>query len=517
MKTTVKRILALLMVFAMCFVAVGCKSEPEYESYLSYYYEEGDTEGDEAEGDTTSDTSSKKKDNNKNSSSKKVKSSSSKKTSSENKKVNVKGYSFVIQSAWMAKTAKDAVMEQEKSFYKVVSQIEKEYGCTIKVEGGNMTMDNMRTLIMSGSKVADAVDVLAESVLPFAAAGFIVPWDKAGIDATDDIFVQGYTKMSTVNGDHYGISYLRAPEARMSVVFNKGVLKSAGINADGIYDLVMAKKWNWETLRSYAKTVVQKNTSNNVTNVWGVGGWFDKFIRGLYVSNGATLANVKNGKGVTTFSSKNMIEALDFASDLVNEDKVYDAAKYRNADSFDMSDNGDYDDQFAAGKLAFLFEETYWVSKYFNKSFDYDIAPVPMGPKASNYATESGKARVLTLTSTNAKSKTVEKSAFILTKIAEGCAAGGDLNGTYDGESWWQYDLKQEYFRNDKDKNLEMYNILLDTATVDYGASITTLKEAFDKTVTRDAIFCNKGKITDAIQSIGSQYDTAVSKAFTFK
>lgn len=513
MKTTVKRILALLMVFAMCFVAVGCKSEPEYESYLSYYYEEGDTEGDnEAEN-----TSSKEKD--KNSSSKKTKSSSSKKNPSKvdtPTKVNVKGYSFVIQSSWMAKTAKDAVMEQEKSFYKVAAQIEKEYGCTIKVEGGNMTMDNMRTLIMSGSKVADAVDLLAESVLPYAAAGFIVPWEKAGIDATDDTFVQGYTKMSTINGDHYGVSYLRAPEARMSVVFNKGVLKSAGINADGIYDLVKAKKWNWETLRSYAKTVVQKNTSNNVTNVWGVGGWFDKFIRGLYVSNGATLATTKNGKGVTTFASANMKEALNFASDLVNKDKVYDATNYRNSDSFDMSDNGDYTDQFAAGKLAFLFEETYWVSKYFNKSFDYGIVPVPMGPKAKDYATESGKARVLTLTSTNAKSKTLEKTAFILTKLAEGCAAGGDLNGKYDGESWWQYDLKQEYFRNDKDKNLEMYNILLDTATVDYGAQ-TTLKEAFDKTVSRDAIFCNKGTIESAIQSIGSQYDTAVSKAFTFK
>lgn len=513
MKTTVKRILALLMAFAMCFIAVGCKSEPEYESYLSYAYEEVDTSSDVEQS-----TSSKKEGTNKNSSKKPGKSSKKtpSKTPSKENTVNVNGYNFTIQSAWMAKSAKDAVMEQEKSFYKVASQIQKKYGCTIKVTSGNMTMDNMRTLIMSGSKVADAVDLMTEQLLSYAAAGFIVPWEKAGIDATSNNYVQGYTKMATIGGKHYGVSYMRAPEARMSVVFNKGVLNSAGINADGIYDLVKAKKWNWETLRSYAKTVVAKNTNNNVTSVWGVGGWFDKFIRGLYVSNGATLAAVKDGKGVTTFASNNMKEALNFASQLINVDKVYDANKYRNADSFDMTDNGDYNDQFQAGKLAFLFQETYWVSKYFNKGFDYGIVPVPMGPKASNYATESGKARVLTLTSTNAKSKTLDKTAFILTKLAEGCAAGGDINAKYGGESWWQYDLKQEYFRNDRDKNLEMYNILLDTAAVDYGVT-TALKEAFDKTVTRDAIFCNKSSIESAIQSIGSQYDQAVSKAFTFK
>ncbi|MBP3692033.1 MAG: hypothetical protein J6I80_02175, partial [Clostridia bacterium] len=138
---------------------------------------------------------------------------------------------------------------------------------------------------------------------------------------------------------------------------------------------------------------------------------------------------------------------------------------------------------------------------------------------ASNYITESGKARVWTLTSTNAKnkSKTLDKTAFIINKIAEGCAAGGDINAKYDGEGWWQYDLKQEYFRNDKDKNLEMYNICLNTAAVDYGVSVGSLKETFDKTVSRDALFCSVGTIESAIQKMGGQFDTTVSKAFTFK
>ena len=527
MKTTVKRILALLMVLAMCLTIVGCKKKPEYVSYLSYYYEEGEeTEGDKTE-ETNSDKDTSSKKGNKNSSSKKNPGSSSKKPGTTVKDVNVKGYNFVIQSAWMAKSAKDAVMEQEKSFYKVASQIEKKYGCKIKVEGGNMTMDNMRTLIMSGAKVADAVDLMTEQLLGFAAAGYIVPWEKAGVDATSDKFVQGYTNMSKIDGDYYGVSCLRAPEARMCVVFNKGVLDGAvgAGTSDKLYDLVKSKKWTWDVMRDYAKQVVNKNTANNVTSIWGVGGWFDKFIRGLYVSNGASLATVKNGKGSISYKSNNMKEALDFASKLVNDDKVYDATNYRKSDTFVMADNGDYEDQFAAGKLAFLFDETYWVSKYFNKSFDYGIVPVPMGPRASNYITESGKARVWTLTSTNAKnkSKTLDKTAFIINKIAEGCAAGGDINAKYDGEGWWQYDLMQEYFRKDKSgkdnrqNNLDMYNICLNTAAVDYGVSVGSLKEAFDKTVSRDALFCNVNSIAQAIQNIPGQCATAVEKAFTFK
>lgn len=509
MKITLKRGFALLMVLALCFGATGCKKVARVESYFSTYYVEGEQVNSDVQGDQ--DGASSKN------SSKGGKVSSSKIDKTTAKK-ELKGYKFVLQSAWMAKSAKEAVMEQEKSFYRVAAQIEKEYGCTITVTGGNMTSDKMRTLIMSGSKVADAVELLAENMLPYAAAGYIVPWnDVKGIDPTAKHFVKGYSDLCKVEKDYYGVSFMRAPEAKMCVVFNKGVLKSAGVDADGIYDLVKAKKWNWATMEDYAKKVVAKNTSGGKTNVWGVGGWFEKVVRGLYVSNGAKLAEVKGGKGNATFNSAKMTEALKFIDKLINEDKVYDATNYRNAETFDMSDNGYYQDQFQNGKLAFQFNETYWVSKYFNKSFDYGIVPVPMGPKATNYITEAGKASALTCTSTNAKSDTIDKSVMILNMLADGCAAGGDLNGKYNGEDWWQYDLKQEYFRNDKDKNLDMYNICLETAVVDNGYAVKALNEEFFKTVVRDAIFCKQGTIDSAIQKMGSQFDKDIQKAFTFK
>lgn len=508
MKISVKRIVALLMVLAMCFAIVGCQSSKVVrESYYSYAFEEVEGEQNANNPVQNNNGTDSKKDENNN-------------PDQYVEDLNLKGYKFTVYSVWMAKSEDQAVMSQEKAFYKVAKQIEKKYGCKITVTGSqDLDTDTMRTMIMSGSKVADAVEILAEKMLPYAAAGYIVPWENADIDATNKKFIQGYTKMGTIEGKHYGISFLRPPEARMCVVFNKGVVNSAigGGTSDKMYDLVKSKKWNWNKLEEYALEVVKKNTVNNQTNVWGIGGWYDKLIRSLYVSNGATLATVKNGKGVTTFNSTNMIEAMNFVDRLINTDKVYDAAKYRDPSTFDTGDNQQYNDAFANGKVAFLFDETYWIDQYFKKNFDYGILPIPMGPKAKDYMTESGKAKIMTLTSTNAKSKDAKKSAAILNMLADGCAAGGDLNGKYEGETWWQYDLKQDYFRNDKDKNLEMYNICLDTAVVDWGAGVEEFRKTFFRKVGVEAIYGKQGTVTSAIQGIGSSYDKAVKSAFTFK
>lgn len=560
MKTLLKRIIASVLAAFMCLFAAGCQTKTDYDKLLSDYYalleqteldkENADKEESSKKSATTKKTSSKK--NSSNSSSKKSNTSSkaaannSSKTSS-NAPVNdnieldvndfedifgdldfddemdgddlgdvfgLNGYNFVISSPWMAKSASTAKLEQEKTFFEVAKQIEELFGCTITVQGGNLnTVDSLRPLIMSGQKVADAVDIVASSTLALASAGYIVPWnDIEGMDMTSEVFVEGYSNLGKINGDYYGLSFLRAPEARMCVMFNKGVLQSSGIDANGIYDLVRSKQWTWDVLRDYAKKVTQKHTLNNQTTVWGLGGYYQKVANALYMSNGARLAKLSNGRGTTTINSDNMKQAINFMDTLINDDKVYDAAKYRNADTFDASDNGQYKTMFQSGKLGFMIEECFWIAKYFDKSFEYGIAPVPMGPKATNYITDSGNARVWTCTSTNANSKNIDKTVLILTLLAAGCAYPND---TIDSDDWWQYDLKKEYFRNDQDDNLEMYNILLDTASVDYGVAVTGLQQEFLLGVVRNAVFCNIGTVDSNIASIGSTYDNLVYRSLT--
>ncbi len=504
MKNTLKRVFALALVFAMCLTVVGCKAPDDDSSEYSYYYEEIEVEGENA---GTTNTNSNTPGNTNNGTG----------NGNATSDVNLKGYKFTINSPYIAAAAKDAIMTQEKDLYKVIDQIQKKYGCTITVtgKGQDMTTDRMRTLIMSGSKVADLVDLHVEDMLPFATAGYIVPWSEAGIDATDKIYVQSYSKLAKVDGKYYGVSFLRPPEGRCCIVFNKDILKSIGVQSDDLYSMVKAKKWTWSKLEEYAKKVVDQNTVSGVTKVWGVGGHYQKLVRSIYVSNGAKLVETKNGKASVAYNTPAMKEALNFVSKLINDIKVYDASNYRNAAKWNKFDNGDYEKQFSNKQLAFLFDETYWIDQYFDQSFDYGILPIPMGPKAKEYMTEAGNARVMCLTSTNAKTKDSAKSAAILKLLAQGCANAGNLNGKYAGEEWWKEDIKMDYFRNDRDKNLEMYEIILDSALVDNGEKLKELKTDFYDKVVINAIYCNSGTIESTIQSLAG-YDKQL-KQFEFK
>lgn len=517
MKTTLKRIFALMLVVVMCALVVGCKKKgPEYE-YVSDYenvdgeYVEGDTAGNEGVAQNGKTTTKKK--TTKSNKTGKIKNASN---------VNLKGYKFVLCSPWMAKSASEAQMDQEKQFFKIADQIMSETGCSIKVTSSNQnSLDDLRNQIMSGSRMADAVDVLSANVLAMAAAGYITPWnDVPGIDPSSSNFVQGYSKLGMVAQDYYGINWMRPPEARMCVVFNKDLLSGAGIDAEGIYTLVKNKQWKWDVLEDYAK-----RTTNG--DVYGLGGYYVKVARALYTSNGTKLVSytgagkANGGQANGTYNSQAMVAAMNFFNKLVNEDKVYDASLSKNNGNLDTTDNLRYRDQFNQGRCAMMIEETFYVSKYFTNpsNFKFGIAPIPMGPNASSYITDATNARVWVCTSTNAKSKTVEKSVALMNEIASRTAAN-DIAGkkSYAGESWWQYGLKKEYFKgNTEDKNLEMYNICLDTSTTDPGTTVSALMGAFTEGVIGKGIIMGTSNISTEIGAIGASADKSIKSMFTFK
>lgn len=429
--------------------------------------------------------------------------------------INLKNYKFTIMSPWLMRSEKDAVTEYEKTFWAKINGIQKEYGCTISIVGGNLpTIDHVRAQIMSGSKVADLVHVKAEELLGLAAAGYITPWNSVkDIDVTSGKWVPSYTKLGTIDKNVYGLNWMRAPEARMCVIVNKTLLKNSGVN-DNLYSLVNAKQWTWSKMQDMAKQVVKKYTSNGRTTAWGVGGWYQEVARALWVSNGASLVTYNGDTAKAGYNSARMTEAINFMHSLVNTDKVVDAANYRNSQSFNSTDNGDSRSAFLDGKLAFMFEETWFINQYLkpsNPNFEYGMLPVPIGPSEKNYRTDAGTAGVFVCTSTNAESDTLDKTTAILNLLAE-------PEPGYEDESWWEYDLKREYFQNDSaNDDLAMYKLCLNTAVSDYGVTVNTLYNQFDRTVLQGSVYFNEATVSSAIQSLGTTYDKAIQSMFTFK
>ena len=62
-----------------------------------------------------------------------------------------------------------------------------------------------------------------------------------------------------------------------------------------------------------------------------------------------------------------------------------------------------------------------------------------------------------------------------------------------------------------------MYKICLDTAVADYGVTVNTLYNQFDRKVVQGSVFLGESSVSAVIQSLGTTYDKAIDSMFTFK
>ncbi len=430
-------------------------------------------------------------------------------------KADLKGYTFTLLSPYLAQKATATSTGFEKNFFQRKDEVEKEYGCTIKIinPGVACNVAYLQPLMAAGKKVADVMEILATDIASLASANYIVPWDDvANVEIDNSKWISGYTSLATFDNKHYGLQFMKPPEARMCVVFNKTLLNSSGVDANGLYDLVNNKQWTFAKLQEYAKAATK--VSGGTTVSYGVGGTPYKVMMALGLGNGGHLVTYANGKATATYTSNNIINATEFFNELVNKDKVYQVPEELKKETTVASlADSYYRDAFLTGKTAFLIEESWVINQQVKPKagFDYGILPVPMGPdnKTGNYICSADNARIFTMTSTNAKNKDVAKSVAIFNALSTPSEG-------YEGNDWWEYDVKSEYFqKGSADKDLAMYKLCLNTSTIDIGWSVKTLKDGYMNNGVYGPIFQSNGHTPKAgINSISGTYDKLVNATF---
>ncbi len=540
-KQNLKRIISLLMVAVLCLSLTACSNSSDDDSEWSVWEEVSYVNGtDEDDSDKTgskdttaendNDTASKT-DGDKTSSKTDGGKTSSKtdggKTSSETDtdkpstetvdKKDLKGYTFTLMSPYLPAKLTSSCTGFEKVLFQRIAEVEKEYGCKIKLLVGTETgVENLQPLISAGKKVADVVEVIADNVLPLASANYIIPWDNVkGIDVKSDKWVEGYTKLATIDNKHYGLQFMKPPEARMVVVFNKDLLKEKGIDADSLYKLAKDKKWTFAKMQEYAKKAT--TVVNGTTTTYGVGGVPLRIAMALTLGNNGRLVTYSGGKAKATFSDTATVNAINYFNTLVNVDKVFEIpAELKTQSLYGKLSFTFWDDAFLKGKTAFLIQESYVVNQDIKPAadFDYGILPVPMGPdnKTGNYISSAGNARVFAMTSTNANNKDYEKSIAIFNALSTPSKG-------YEGNDWWEFDVKSEYFQKDSaDTDFEMYMTSINTSEVDPGWRLLTLKESFLSKGVLGPIFWKNGQTVQAgINSIAGTFDKTIDSVFNKK
>lgn len=493
--------MCLLLSFSMLVFAGGCQKNPsetseysEYESYITTIVDKNNS-GSSQSGSDNSQSGSNAGQSGSN--------SSGNSSGKDLDKVATKGKTFTIVSSLLPDKSAKNMLLFEKMFYQRVAEVEKEYGVTIKIVnsmGGSA--EQIAPMIRAGKMVGNIVETEIRYLPALISAGYVNPWDNvSGVNVNDSNLISGYTKVATVGGKHYGLQFMKPPEVRYCLIMNKNLLKSAGIDPNGIYTMINNKTWNWDTFEQYAI-----KTTNAAKGIYGVGGNPEYLMEMLLNSNGANLVNFDSkGKATPSYTSSKVKQSLNFMNKLINTDRVYKTQSSMSSKT--GFSTPDYNSEFVQGKCTFLFEDSWVISANIRpkvKTFDYGMIMIPIGPSASSYTSSSGHARVFYITSTNKELDFTAKIFNALMKAPSG----------YTGDQWWKDEIKLDYFQSSDTKSMDMYMKSLNSMTFDYGLGLDNVFDGF-KNAAFGSMFWNSGKTIDAaIDSIAGTYDKTITDFF---
>lgn len=423
------------------------------------------------------------------------------------KPVETKGKTFTIVSDLLpVEESKDNQLF-EKVFFERVREVEEEYGCEIKIINTLFpSPKNLAPMISAGKKIADVIEVELRNLPALSTGGYLKPWNEIkGINTSDSKYIPSYTKLATIGKDVWGLQFEKPPEVRYCMIMNKNLLKSANIDPDEIYSMIENKTWNYDKLLEYAKA-----TTDASKGIYGVGGRPDYVAEMLLASNNARLVTMDSkGKATSTYTSKNVIDAMNFLNRMINTDKVFMTSNGMFDSSTYDSSIPDYTDQFIKGKIAFLFEDSWVLNQQIRpkvKNFDYGMIMIPLGPGGNQYVSPAEHARVFTVTSTNTE---LDFTAKIFNELAKSPSG-------YSGDNWWKEEIQLDYFQKGDTKSMDIYLRSLENSTWDIGAGIDALNQGFKNTVVFDSMFWKKKGLTPeaAINSLAGTYDKTINDLF---
>jgi len=419
--------------------------------------------------------------------------------------VQTKGKTFSILSELLPASASKDNTVFEKMFFERVAEVEKQFECKINIiRNIDPKAETFAAMVQSGKKVADVVEVELRFLPQLVGAGYLKPWnDVPGINPNDTKYTPSYTKMAKFGTKNWGLMFLVPPEVRYCIMMNKTLLKNSGVDADGIYGLIDAGTWDYETFAQYAL-----KATNAGSGKYGVGGSPGDVAEMLLGANNARLVTLDgNAKATGTYTSSAVKQALNFYNRLVNTDKsLMINSTMSNANTFAPPD---YSDQFVKGNIAFFMCESYLVNQLIRptvKNFDYGMLTLPKGPNASDYCSPSGHARVFTVTSNN-KGTDLEFTAKVFDALAVPPKG-------YSGD-WWKDEVQLDYFQRSDTKSLNIYVKNLESAMYDVGLGIIELDKRFKDTTVMGPIFFHSGlNVDSAVNSILGSYDGMINDVF---
>jgi len=308
------------------------------------------------------------------------------------KGVNLKGALITAGSWWQdydtATTEPRAENEEKELEWRL--KVEKDYGFkhVVEIVGD---WDNYLPLvvnnIMSGNKKFSYYQVASEMAIVLYKQGLLYPVsDSKAVDFKNREIIPFEKNMyngivddyMTFGGKTYGWGYGLPNNGwgQSMLYFNPKFLADAGIGVEYLYDLQRDNKWTWDAFLDVCRKLTRDTNNDGITDIYAI--HIDdarEFLGGgLIIGNGGDFVTLDaNGKAQSAVNSPNVIEAINFFNQLINEGLVQTSEYY---------DWGSNWTAFVDQRIAMTFDPE-WRKGQMNDGFEAGYVLPPRGPRSA--------------------------------------------------------------------------------------------------------------------------------------
>ena len=308
------------------------------------------------------------------------------------------GEKIKITAWWDPKPAEKGKTQMADLQWERIEYLEKTYNC--KFEFAPLIESEMIAQITSsvaaGDPVFDVGYIQSNWVYPLADQKMLQNLDEIDcINLSEEKWVDFVTDIGNYKEGHYMMDpdIVRGP--RVLLFWNKTMFKNKGL--PDLYELQRKGEWTFDKLLECATALTEDTDGDKIPNVYGITGL--QFMREQAIfSNGGSLVDVdkKTGKPTFKLNSPNVIEALQWLTDLRFKHNVVDEPEASTWDYYSYS--------FKKGISAMCVTEIYLQERFKDMKDDYGIVMFPKGPKG-DYNSYGGMFGVCVMPANNPKAQ----------------------------------------------------------------------------------------------------------------
>ncbi len=367
-----KRIIAILLAFVMCFSLAACGGGDEWEEIIEYEEVSGSGSSDE---ETLTSKDQGKDDKVEVNDKEGEGLINSKELTPQEKlfdknKNSLKGSTVVIVSG---SDDVEQVYPQEKY---AATQLREKWGVKIdrKIYSNSQLPKVVPTLVASGN-APDVAHVATTNLVRYVYANLAVPIDSYLVKE-DPVWDNGEAfEGFKFGGKTYGISWNVIMQNNFFIWYNKTYLKEKG--AEDPYTLYKAGKWDTEAFKRVAKKAVTLQSNNKDVATYGAYSWDPSVFLAMYGATGVT--ENADGKWSVTIDSTNAMEALKMIRDLSMDGSL----------KINSLGNGVGDTFFKDRKVAMVLERNKNAIGNYNyytvMNDEIGVVPLPKAPDGKYY------------------------------------------------------------------------------------------------------------------------------------